>query len=187
MGLKFVWNWQGFVAVGIHAFLVLASLIGCLVFLRFKERRYGDRNWTKLEYHSPDDSVHMFEKSGLVYSRVGDLLLKSWAFIVAIGYLFLLVFSFVSLSDTATKATFGGWDELAFAWTVIFTATQIIYGILLYLGDSLNSSFMLPAANMKQATHMNIREKIASTRGGKKKKGGFGPYLTKFTEPNRKV
>jgi len=118
-----------------------------------------------LTFHSPDDSVRTFKQYGFVYSTYGAILLHSWVALFAIGYIYMILFCWLSyspqfLAPGFALEYFGGWNGLMAPWLLIFTIDHILGMVLIFTWEAMRTRFMYPVSSLADATHVMIEEEL---------------------------
>lgn len=154
-------NDLGIATVLVYFGVMVLQFIGCFVFQVYRRRVQAGIMQSaekKLKFESPDDTPRIFRQYGLKFSIVGYCLLKSWTVFCILAYLYMIVFFVISQQEKAYKAMFGKFEALRTPWFMVFTATHLIMGVLVYLNGALNSLFMLPTNRLSDATHIAVYE-----------------------------
>merc|ERR1719346_613737 len=87
----------------IYALAILFVAIASAIFLFLNTRNVGEARKTlqkRLTFHSTDDTPRDFTQTGYKFSWVGAFLLYSWITLFALGYIFLVMASFLVYAPT---------------------------------------------------------------------------------------
>jgi len=105
-------------------------------------------------------------QNGYQTSTIGQILLYSWGLIFAIGYGYMVLFTWLSYSPkfyapSCGLEIFRNWNGLLAPWLLIFTSIHIIGMVLVLTWPAMRSGFMMPVDNLGLATHVVIEEDVS--------------------------
>mmetsp|Transcript_79095 Transcript_79095/g.173426 ORF Transcript_79095/g.173426 Transcript_79095/m.173426 type:complete len:146 (+) Transcript_79095:53-490(+) len=126
-------NAVGIVVIVVWFSIIVILLLGALLFQRQRTQALcrGRKFGRPLEFQSPDDAPRTFVQNGYQTSTIGQILLYSWGLIFAIGYGYMVLFTWLSYSPkfyapSCGLEIFRNWNGLLAPWLLIFTSIHII-------------------------------------------------------------
>mmetsp|Transcript_79101 Transcript_79101/g.173437 ORF Transcript_79101/g.173437 Transcript_79101/m.173437 type:complete len:269 (-) Transcript_79101:1823-2629(-) len=161
-------NALGVTVIVLFFAIVAFLLLGALLFQQRRSKALSllGRNFGKpLEFQSPDDAPRTFVQYGYMTSRIGQVLLHSWGVLFAVGYIYMVLFTWLSYSPKFQAPPFGleifgSWDGLLAPWLLVFTSIHIIGIFLVLMWPAMRSGFMMPMNDLGMATHIVIEEDV---------------------------
>jgi len=167
-------NELGICVIGVTVCLIVALILFNALFQYTRAEVMAgleDEFGKHLTFHSPDDTPRLLKQFGFAYSVWGSILLNSWVGIFVVGYIYMILFCWLSYAPqfgapTFALQAFGGWNGFMAPWLIIFTMVHIIGMALIVCWEAMRTRFMLPVSHMADATHVMIEEEASFMTDG---------------------
>lgn len=185
MGPTAVWT------ISLYFLSIIVLLVGTLAFLKMNQKQQGPNRKAlekRLTFHSTDDAPRDFNQAGYKFSPVGALLLYSWVVLFGVGYLYVMMASFLVYAPTGfllfvdswptwmnlffrpcatgSGSTFSGgkhgWSSFMGVYCMVITGTHILWLVLSMVWETMRVGLMTPMPTLGEgATHVLIEEQLS--------------------------